>query len=96
MEGVEAQVLVHKIKPTTLEPAPRLSADKMLTMQQAMEYLSEKGVPCKSRATFYRILKDFGIQYVNMNPHGKNEIRRFRLEDLDKVLEAKGINNLDQ
>ena len=65
--------------------------ERMLTMQEAMEYLSSRGVPCKSRATFYRILKDFNIQYVNINPHGTNEVRRFPPEALGKLLEAKGI-----
>jgi hypothetical protein len=83
-------MLVNK-KPKVQTQANKPSADKMLTMQQAMDYLSDKGVPCKSRATFYRILHDFGVQYVNMNPYGKNEIRRFKVTDLNKVLEAKGL-----
>jgi hypothetical protein len=65
--------------------------ERMLTMQEAMDYLSNKGVPCKSRATFYRIIKDFEVLYVNVNPHGKHEVRRFKPEDLRKVLEAKGL-----
>lgn len=65
--------------------------ERMLTMREAMEYLSDKGVPCKSRATFYRILRDFNVQYVNINPNGKNEVRRFPPDSLVEMLEAKGI-----
>jgi len=77
-------------------PAPRrcsktVSTERMLTMQEAMDYLTDKGVPCKSRATFYRILKDFDIQHVNVNPNGKNAVRRFPPESLVEILEAKGI-----
>lgn len=68
-----------------------ISADKMLTMQEAMDYLSDKGVPCKSRATFYRIIEDFEVPYVNTNPKGRHEVRRFSQEALNKVLEAKGL-----
>lgn len=66
----------------------------MLTMQEAMNYLSDKGVPCKSRATFYRILKDFKVPYVNVNPNGKHEVRRFTADGLNKVLKANGLNPL--
>ena len=65
--------------------------ERMLTMQEAMEYLSNKGVPCKSRATFYRILTDFDVQYINVNPNGKNAVRRFPPESLNEILESKGI-----
>jgi len=67
------------------------NTEHMLTMREAMEYLSDKGMPCKSRATFYRMIKDFDIKYVNANPHGTNEVRRFPPEELSKLLEAKGI-----
>ena len=66
--------------------------ETMLNMQQAMDYLSDKGVPCKSRATFYRILKDFKVPYVNVNPQGKHQVRRFGMEGLNKVLKANGLN----
>ena len=66
--------------------------ERMLNMQEAMDYLSNKGVPCRSRATFYRILKDFLVEYVLMNPNGVNEIRRFPPESLEKILKAKGLN----
>lgn len=65
--------------------------ERMLTMQEAMDYLSIKGLPCRSRITFYRILDDFNVKYINTNPRGKHEVRRFALEDLDKVLKAKGL-----
>jgi hypothetical protein len=57
-----------------------------------MDYLSDKGVPCKSRATFYRILEDFKVPYVNVNPKGKHEVRRFTVGGLDKVLKANGLS----
>lgn len=60
----------------------------LLTMSEAMEYLSNKGIPCRSRTKFYRIIKDFNIGYVNVNKSGKNEIRRFTKEELDKVLKV--------
>ena len=77
-------------------PAPQrhrkiTSTERMLTMQEAMEYLTNKGVPCKSLATFYRILKDFDVQHVNVNPNSKNAVRRFPPESLTEILEAKGI-----
>lgn len=62
------------------------SAERMLTMQDAMQYLTERGIPCRSRSTFYRLLRDFRIEYVNINPNGKHEIRRFTITELDKVL----------
>ena len=76
-------------------PAPRrssvVSTERMLTMQEAMEYLTDKGVPCKSRATFYRILRDFDVKHVDVNPNGKNAVRRFPPESLVEILVAKGI-----
>lgn len=64
---------------------------RMLTMQEAMEYLGERGIPCKSRATFYRILEDFNVPYVDTNPSGKHKVRRFKEEDLNSILAAQGL-----
>lgn len=72
-------------------PPKTKGVGKMITMQQAMDYLSEKGVPCRSRATFYRILEDFGVQFVDINPNGKHKVRRFSTEELNKVLQANGL-----
>lgn len=73
--------------------SPKIShaADRMLTMQEAMKYLSDKGVPCKSRNTFYRVLDEFNIPYTNMNPSGKHEIRRFPLSGLQEFLTSQGL-----
>lgn len=76
----------------TYKPLKLKQNETMLNMEQAMDYLSDKGVPCKSRATFYRILKDFNVPYVNVNPCGKHEVRRFTSEGLNKVLKANGLN----
>jgi hypothetical protein len=62
---------------------------RMLTMQEAMEYLAGYGIPCKSRKTFYKLLPK--IQYTNTNICGKNETRRFALPVLNKYLVAQGI-----
>jgi hypothetical protein len=68
-------------------PAP----DRMLTMQEAMKYLSDKGFPCRSRSTFYRVLEEFDIQFMDLNPSGKHAIRRFPLSGLQKFLELQGL-----
>jgi hypothetical protein len=67
------------------------SLDKLLTMQQAMDYLSERGFPCKSRNTFYRIVEDFKIPYTVVNPNGKYEIKRFSRHELQVFLESQGL-----
>lgn len=64
----------------------RLDDEKLLTMQEAMEWLSERGYPCKSRSTFYRLLSEFHLQYTDVNPSGKNRIRRFPVEGLRKFI----------
>lgn len=83
-------MLRRKNKAVKSEEAPK-RARKMITMQEAMKYLSDKGVPCKSRTTFYRILEDFNVPYVDINPNGKHAVRRFNKDDLDKVLQATGL-----
>lgn len=67
---------------------PEETTERLLTMQEAMDYLSNRGVPCKSRVTFYRLIEDFDIPYLNAKPHGRYEVRRFRQEALDKFLVA--------
>lgn len=63
----------------------------MLTMQEAMDFLTDKGFPCRSRSTFYRVLQEFDIPYTNLNPGGKHEIRRFPLTGLKGFLEKQGL-----
>jgi hypothetical protein len=63
----------------------------MLTMQQAMKYLSDKGIPCRSRSTFYRVISDFNIEYTDLNPSGSNKIRRFPLSGLQVFLKSQGL-----
>jgi hypothetical protein len=65
--------------------------DKMLTMQQAMDYLSSKGFPCQSRNTFYRVLEDFNIPYTVINPEGKHKVRRFPQSGLANFLKSQGL-----
>lgn len=67
------------------------ASERMLTMQEAMEYLSERNFPCKSRSTFYRILKEFSIPYTNVNPNGVHEIRRFPVTGLQHFLIEQGL-----
>ena len=67
---------------------------QVLSMQEAMEYLTAHGFACKSRSTLYRMLEDFNIHYININPSGKNEIRRFPLASLNKFLIEQGITPL--
>ena len=62
--------------------------ERLLTMQEAMEFLTERGYPCKSRSTFYRLLEDFNIPYTDVNPCGKNKIRRFPTSGLKKFIEV--------
>lgn len=64
---------------------------KLLTMQEAMDFLTDKGFPCRSRSTFYKILEHFNIPYTNMNPGGQREVRRFALTELEKFLISQGL-----
>jgi excisionase family DNA binding protein len=57
------------------------SEEGTLTMQEAMHYLK-----INSRSTFYRLLTQGKISYVNLNPTGDYEIRRFKKSMLDKYL----------
>lgn len=66
--------------------------ERLLSMQEAMDYLTDKGFPCRSRSTFYKILKSFDIPYTNINLGGKNEIRRFSLTGLEKFLRDQGLD----
>lgn len=68
-----------------------ITPDRLVSMQEAMDYLSEKGLPCRSRSTFYRVIREFGIEYVDTNPNGKNEMRKFAKANLDHVLQQKGL-----
>jgi len=68
-----------------------MSAERMLTMQEAMDYLTEKGFPCRSRSTFYKMLDNFELQYTNINPGGKNEVRRFPLSGINAFLKKQGL-----
>lgn len=68
-----------------------MSHERMLTMQEAMEYLTDKGFPCRSRSTFYKILDNFDIRYTNINPGGKHEVRRFPLSGLEDFLRKQGL-----
>lgn len=65
---------------------------RLLTMQEAMDYLTEKGFPCRSRSTFYKVLNSFEIPYTNINRGGKNEIRRFPLSGLEQFLRDQGLD----
>jgi hypothetical protein len=67
------------------------SHERMLTMQEAMDFLTDKGFPCRSRSTFYKILENFDIKYTNINPGGKNEVRRFPLAGLETFLKSQGL-----
>lgn len=81
----------HKIEPNTSPGTQAATPTRLATMQEAMEYLSSKGIPCKSRDTFYRILRDFNVPFVNTNPNGKNAIRRFDWAELERVVTSKGL-----
>lgn len=85
-------MLNSRLKPRPSNSPTSMPVDlRMLTMQEAMDYLSNKGIPCKSRSTFYRIIKDFSLPYVNVNPSGKHEVRRFAVDGLARILKAKGL-----
>lgn len=69
----------------------QVTHERMLTMQEAMDYLTDKGIPCRSRSTFYKIIGSFDIPYTNINPGGKHEVRRFPLSGLEKFLRSQGV-----
>jgi hypothetical protein len=73
----------------------KISHAKPLTMQEAMDYLTKHGISCQSRKTFYRFLQDFDIPYVNINPEGKYEVRRFPLKGLQDFLRSNGITIIE-
>lgn len=60
-------------------------------MQEAMEYLDSHGMACKDRETFYKRVKAFGINYIDLNPNGKNRVLTFTKEELDRVLKNAGL-----
>lgn len=66
-------------------------SERMLTMQEAMDFLTDKGFPCRSRSTFYKMLENFNIPYTNINLGGKNEVRRFPLAGLVSFLKSQGL-----
>lgn len=67
------------------------ASDRTLTMQETMDYLSDKGFPCRSRSTFYRVIDDFKIPFIDTNPHGKHAIRRFPLSVIQDFLKTQGL-----
>lgn len=71
--------------------AVRQDSDRLLTMQEAIEYLSNRGFPCRSRNTFYRILEEFELPFMDTNPHGKNRMRRFPVSGLSSFLTKQGL-----
>ena len=60
-------------------------------MAEAMEYLTASGIPCRSRSTFYRLLKDFGVAFNDLNPCGKYRMRRFFVDELDRIISSKAV-----
>lgn len=78
-------------KRPTPKVAPPEQPNRLVSMSEAMEYLSEKGYPCKSRHTFYRVIRENDIPYVDTNPNGKNEMRRFTITALDDFLRKQGL-----
>lgn len=60
--------------------------EKLYTDAEAMAYLN-----IKSRNTFYRLLRRGDLAYINLNPGGKQETRRYRKSQLDAYL-----NNLQK
>ena len=66
--------------------------DGLLTMQQAMDYLTSYGISCRSRKTFYKLLDDFNIPYTDINPNGVYEVRRFPLKGLKHFLRKQSIS----
>lgn len=59
---------------------------ELMSMEEAMEFLSEHNIPCRSRRSFYKRLKDLKIPYTVLNPGGRKLTRRFRKSDLEKVI----------
>lgn len=58
---------------------------EIMDMQTAMQYLSEVyNFPCRSRKSFYKLMKRFHIPEVNLNPGGVKKTRRFHKADLDE------------
>lgn len=84
-------MLKHKATANAAQPKAPEQPDRLVSMSEAMEYLSEKGYPCKSRHTFYRVIKENSIPYVDTNPNGKNEMRRFTIIALDEFLRKQGL-----
>jgi hypothetical protein len=80
-------------RPTPTPTAPPLEpvSDRLVSMREAMDYLNTKGVPCKCRSTFYRIIKEFNIPYTNTNPNGKHEVRRFNTRNLQQFVRDRGL-----
>lgn len=57
---------------------------EIMNMATAMKYLSEEyGFPCKSRKSFYKLIREFKIPERDLNPSGVKKTRRFYKEDLD-------------
>lgn len=83
-----------KSRPTPPAAAPKLKepvSDRLVSMREAMEYLDTKGIPCKCRSTFYRILDEFNIPYTDTNPNGKHRVRRFSVRSLQEFVKGKGL-----
>lgn len=57
---------------------------KLLTDKEAMQYLN-----IKSRTRFYRLLRQGTLKYIDLNPEGTKETRRYRLSDLEAYLQDK-------
>lgn len=58
---------------------------EIMTMAQAMQYLSEiYGFPCRSRKSFYELEENFDIPEIDLNPGGVKKTRRFRKSQLDE------------
>ena len=71
---------------------PNITQDRMLTMNEAREYLTAKGFPCRSRNTFYKIIENFDIPFTDINTSGKHAIRRFPLSGLEDFLRKQGLD----
>jgi excisionase family DNA binding protein len=56
---------------------------RVMTMEEAMAYLR-----INSRSTFYKLLEEGKIKYVNLNRKGRYEIRRFTKDSLDAYLDG--------
>lgn len=61
-----------------------LEKGRMLTMQEAQDYLSIFGCPVRSRSSFYKFTEvTHSIPYEDLNPSGTNRVRLFNREVLD-------------